>query len=276
MSRFFVSIWPWTPCLGVPLLVPLLPLLLLNFSVGTRSACAGELTLFDASLGSLPGDQGWLLFAGIGSSQSVVADGVRLESSLAGRGGFSNHTPFSTPEQPRLVNADFPGLSTQRGFSLTFDLRLTAEAHTSQDRAGMSVILLAEDGRGIELGFWQDRIFAQNDSPLFVRGEESLIDTTSHLRRYELSILPESYTLLADGNLLLSGGLRDYSAFGNVPYTLGNYLFIGDNTTSASIDAVLGTVRLNSDLSAVPEPTSLALVAVGTLWLLRRRRPRIA
>jgi hypothetical protein len=135
--------------------------------------------------------------------------------------------------------------------------------------------LLAEDGRGIELGFWQDRIFAQNDSPLFVRGEESLIDTTSHLRRYELSILSDSYKLAVDGNLLLAGVLREYAEFGNVPYTLGSYLFIGDNTTSASIDAVLGTVRLNSDLSAVPEPTSLALVFVGTLWLLRRRRPRI-
>jgi hypothetical protein len=233
--------------------------------------------LYDDSQGNLPSDQDWLQFTTLGGSgsQTAVSSGVRLESDLSAGSGYSNHQLFSTPENPLLVNSSFPTLRRSRGFSLSFELQISSETHTSEDRAGFSVILLASDGRGIELGFWEDRIFAQSDQPLFEAAESTNFDTTAAEQAYELSILGESYSLEADGAELLSGSLRDYSAFDVVPYTLSDYLFLGDNTTSGAIDATLGEITLNSQLTAIPEPSFLPLlIGAAALSGLRRRSGR--
>lgn len=234
-------------------------------------------TLYDASRGELPGPQGWLQFASNGQgSETGVPGGLRLQSTATAQAGYSNHRPLSTPANPLLVNPSFPSLDREIGFSLAFALRVDNEDHTSNDRAGMSVILLGADRRGVELGFWEDRVFAQNSNPLFTRGEEALLDTTASLRIYELSIQGDEYRLNVDGTPLLSGVLRDYTSFsgtpGGVPYSLGNYLFLGDNTTSASVDAMLGSVVLNSRLTAIPEPGSFVMFVVATLIAFRPQR----
>ena len=64
-----------------------------------------------------------------------------------------------------------PGLDRAKGFALLFSAQLDAETHKNTNRAGFSVILLADDKQGIELGFWTDTIFAQSDAPLFTRAE---------------------------------------------------------------------------------------------------------
>jgi hypothetical protein len=240
------------------LVLPVLPALVLLI----QAESPASVLLYDATLGDRPGDQPWLLYAdntilpGTSVSQSAIPGvGTRLQSNLAGAGGYSNVDPISGA----LKNPGFPGLDRSIGFELAFDLRVNSESHSRPDRAGFSVIALAGDGKGIELGFWEDEIWAQDDDPLFTHGEGVAFDTTAGRISYALRIIGEGYTLFAGGTAVLSGALRDYSAFGSPPYTLGDFLFFGDNTTSAAGDVTLGRISL----SVVPEPGSLATAAIG-------------
>jgi hypothetical protein len=221
-----------------------------------------SVVLYDATLGDRPGDQSWLLYAdntflpGTSVSQSAIPGvGTRLQSNLLGAGGYSNVNPITGA----LKNPEFPGLDRSIGFELEFELQVNSESHSRSDRAGFSVIALAGDGLGIELGFWEDEIWTQDDEPIFTHAEGTGFDTTASLTSYALRIQGEGYSLLADGLEILSGSLRDYSAFGAPPYTLGNFLFFGDNTTSAAGDVTLGRISL----AVVPEPGSLGLAAIG-------------
>ncbi|MFM8398732.1 MAG: hypothetical protein ACKOAH_12960, partial [Pirellula sp.] len=118
----------------------------------------GELvTLYDGN--GLPASQPWLTFAADtlnGWSQSNVSGGVRLSTDLATRSGYSNYNPLPTPT---LKNANFPILRRANGFELSFRSALLMENHSNANRAGYSVILLADDHRGIERGFWQSEIW---------------------------------------------------------------------------------------------------------------------
>ena len=217
--------------------------------------------LYDGS--GLPANQAWLGFAGLGgiSQQTSVAGGVRLESDLPVSAGYSNYL------FPNLLkNAAFPTLNPNLGFELAFSLAVTSENHTSNDRAGFSAIILGSDRKGIELGFWSNEIWAQSSTPLFQHAEGISIDTTVR-RDYRIQILNSSYTLFDGSNTLLAGSVRDYTAFNSFPYTQSNFLFLGDNTTRGAADITLGKVTLQSDLAAVPEPTSLALLSCALLLL---------
>ena len=76
--------------------------------------------------------------------------------------------------------------------------------------------------------------------------------------------------------MLLTGSVRDYTAFNSFPYTQSNFMFLGDDTTSGAADITLGKVTIQSDLSAVPEPASLALLSCALLLgALRIRKPTI-
>ena len=130
------------------------------------------------------------------------------------------------------------------------------------------MIALSNDRMGIELAFWEDQIWAQTSSPLFTHGEGVLVDTTAAEIEYRLTIFNDTHVLSNGAKSILTGALRDYSAFGGVPYTLGSYLFVGDNTSLAGTDATMGSVKLNT---FVPAPI------MGLTWrmliaVLGRRR----
>jgi hypothetical protein len=115
-------------------------------------------------------------------------------------------------------------------------LRLDAETHSSTNRAGFSVIVLSDDAHGLELGFWSNTIFVQADNPLFTHGEEVRISTTNTFVDYSLSLFATNYFLKANGVLILTGPVRNYTAY-NGPfnvYSSRNFLFMGDDTMSAS------------------------------------------
>ncbi len=156
-------------------------------------------------------------------------------------------------------------------------MQMLSESHVRPDRAGFSIILLGKNNRGIELGFWGDRVFAQKQNPLFVHGEEALIDTLSQERNYLLAIHNGTYTLQADGVEILSGSCRDYTAFSGgpfgtgIPYTLPNFVYMGDNTTSAQADVRLGNISLNPSFTPVPEPSSSSCLLLVTLLALTWR-----
>lgn len=148
-----------------------------------------------------------------------------------------------------------PTLERTAGFTLTIQVQIAAESHTSTDRAGFSVLLLGADARGIELGFWQDRIWAQDDSPLFDHAEEALVDTTA-LTTYTLAVRGDTYTL-SGGGATLSGPVRDYRAAGVPVYQTPNLIFLGDNTTRGGALIRLAYVAIEgaSPAAATATPT---------------------
>jgi Ca2+-binding RTX toxin-like protein len=159
------------------------------------------------------------------------------------------------------VNGAFPVLNRSVGFSLDFRLRVISETHLATNRAGFSVSLLDQGPtpQGIELGFWTNSIFSQGGgaTPFQAVGQRLEGVNTTVATSYSLRILDQTYYLLANNRLLLSGAVQAYNLAAldprlpYNPYTTPNFLFLGDNTASASASVELGT-------------TSLDLARVGT------------
>jgi hypothetical protein len=223
--------------------------------------------LYDGTLGTTPQSQGWLSYASIpsGAVTTLITNGITLDttSSSSIHAGYSNYTLTSS-----LVNSSFPTLDPTVGFTVDFDVQLNSESHSSNDRAGFSVIALGSDDTGIELGFWTGDIWAQSST--FTHAEDASFDTSSAPVQYALTIQGGNYTLFANGNDILSGSTRNYSADG-APYTLSNYLYIGDDTTSANASENIYNLSV-----AVPEPSVAGIgLCIAGIGLMGRRR-RIA
>ena len=144
--------------------------------------------------------------------------------------------------------AGFPILDRIAGFQLNFSVQVERESHANNQRSGFNVILLGNDAKGIELAFWTNEIWVQNDNVtggLFTHGEGVIVDTTN-FANYQITISADTYTLSANGTPILSGPVRDYSSFEGFPdpYQTPNFLFIGDNTTSAQARIQLGHVSV--------------------------------
>ena len=228
---------------------------------------SAAIVLYDGSAGTAPEAQPWLAYQAIGAATATVGNGgVTLDTTAANGtyAGYSNDFPNGTAKNPA-----FPTLDPAVGFTLSFTARLAAEAHASNDRAGFSVILLGHDRRGVELGFWAGEVWAQS-GPAFTHAETNTdFDPANGFHSYDLSIAGGAYALSADGVPLLSGATRDFTSAGQVPYTLGDFLFLGDDTTSAR-----ASVQLRQASVTVPEPAAAATVLAVGLAVGRRRRVR--
>jgi Tol biopolymer transport system component len=234
----------------------------------------GTTVLYDGSLGGTPDSQNkGLKFFGPGVTPILNSGVTKLDtftgSNDAFQAGFSNYIGSTN-------NTSFI-LDRTTGYTVSFNARVTDEARIASanknndgkdDRAGFSVIAISSDGKyGIELGFWKDRIWAQDDGTtqlnkalepdaapasnfrtLFTQAE-GVNFTTTTLVNYDLTVKGDTYTLFAGGNAILSGKLRDYSAFsGSIDvYENPNFIFFGDNTPSA---------RANIDLNRVAVTTN--------------------
>jgi len=213
---------------------------------------AAPTVLYDATSGDTPGTSGWVAFAP-GATEFM------------GPG----YVDFSTLALNALQGGYTRSAALGDSFRLRVDLAMVAESHASDDRAGFSIIALDTASRGVELSFWTDEVWVQNTG--FTHGEGVAYDTTAAMARYDLFIGGGSYRVEINGVEQLSGAMRDYSSFG-APYNIPNFLFLGDDTTSAA-----GRVRLALvEFEHVPEPTALTLAAVGMALLLlgRVRRGR--
>ncbi len=227
-------------------------------------------TLYDETQNNLPDDQDWLIYANDGSASSTpVAAGVNLTTDNATSAGFSNSV--LSP-----VNPGFPILDSSIGFTLSFSMQLISESHTANiNRAGFSIILLDSNNQGVELGFWTDTIWSQNADPLFTtKDEEKAFNTTAGMLAYELTLFDNQYFLTHNETILLTGILKDYSAFtggpfgSSIPYSLENYLFLGDDTSSAQADVILGRIEISDTaLFSIPTPSTLLLIILGLLNL---------
>jgi hypothetical protein len=102
---------------------------------------------------------------------------------------------------------------------------------------------------------------------LFTQAEGARYNTAA-LARYELAIHGDTYELRAEGVPLLGGPVRDYSAFAGTPnpYTTPNFLFLGDDTSSAAARVRLGMVTITlppGPASGPPGHTLFVPVAQG-------------
>jgi hypothetical protein len=241
-------------------------------------------TLYDASLGSLPGDQGYLAYlpplgTGGGSETLVSNPGpgipahVRMQTlpENSNRGGYFSHVAFPPFIPLSPVNIAWPVLNSGSGYTVRFDVRLQSEVHATNNRAGFSVITIDSQGKGIELSFWLGSIWAQEGGQaplLFTQAEGAGVDTVGAFARYELSVHQNRYVLFRDGRFVLVGALRDYSAFDAAssglpfnPYTTRSFLFLGDNTNSASATTLLSRVQITQGPAPYPlgcQPADIA------------------
>ena len=233
--------------------------------VATTPAVA--VTLYDPALGSLPTSQGWATLADAAAgSQALVHGRLVLDTTGAGVNAFGNGRSAPQP------------LDTAAGFALRWQLQVAKESHSSDNRAGFSVLLQGADQRqALELGFWSDSVWALGYSAGapdsgFVRAETAAFDTTAALRAYSLLVQAGRFSLTADGQPLLAGALRDYPVLGlsTLVYGASNYLFFGDNSARGQALVQMGTLQL----LPVPEPAVPSLWALGLGLLAWRRRRR--
>ncbi len=242
-------------------------LLVLVSAASSRAA----ILQYEGSSNVLPDDPSWnwgyeaIPFASATASGGVTTLDTTLSNTI--HAGYTTHIP-DLSSTSFTHDSSIP-LNAATGFEVDFTVKLLSESHASNDRAGFSVIALSNSGPalGIELGFWQDEVWAQNAD--FTHSSESaMFDTTAALTNYQLEISGNTYTLLANSSPLLTGNLRDYSAFNSgipthphFPYDQPNFLFFGDDTSSAQ-----GSVQI-SELLVVPEPAAMVLAAIGITML---------
>ncbi len=274
-------------------------------------ASAATTVLYDYSLAPpntfyTPAAAGWMSAGIFGANEEFTSQGTRLSpTSLAGNlayAGYANHVAEITPvgsgfpppiqvSTGLLVNPAFPVLDRSAGFNLSFTFRMQDEDHSgNSNRAGFSVTLLDSEHKGVEIGFQNDRIFAQNDgiaqndgalgTTVFTAGEETRapghIAALGSFNNWNLSINTSGYSLTRAGSLVLSGALRDYSIFyaglGEDAYRTTNFLFVGDNTRSAGAITTLQYLAIGP--APVPEPSAylMLLAGLGCVSLVAYRR----
>lgn len=258
----------------------------LVLSVFSAQSHADLFTLYDPSAGTLPGNQGWLPFVITPSTQTNNGTTLNLNTT-ANRGSQSGYFSES-PTDGSLQHPLMPVLDRSTGYIVKWQLQVLSEGHNTRDdngdglddRAGFSVIAISEDLRGLEIGFFENRIWAyagagEGTNSRFTQAEGVDFDTTNSLTNYELSVNNNSYELFANGSSILSGNLRNYNPSGvNAtldPYDNPSFLFFGDDTGSADSNVLIGTIAVQT----VPEPSTLLFLGVGSLgfaaWRLRKR-----
>ncbi|MGI8502477.1 MAG: choice-of-anchor Y domain-containing protein, partial [Hassallia sp.] len=258
--------------------------------------------LYDGSIDTLPttstpDSKGWIYNAtsGVIRSNSNGVTTLNTTANTAVQAGFANITQT---------------LNNLNGYIVSFTAQVLAESHNTptanknndgkDDRAGFSVLVVSNDNtKAIELGFWEDRIWAQedgttqknpslepDDSPasnfrnLFTQAEFTTFNTKNTSVKYDLAIKDDTYTLFANGNTILSGKLRNYTAFNKLPdtqnpYRRANNIFFGDNTPSAqgnfnlakvavTTNSTLPSITVNEDTSVVIPNLRIDDVDAGT------------
>ena len=194
----------------------------------TSVGAAHGAVLYDGTIGTTPGAQGWT-YLPLGATQTApTLPGSPFTtfdslSAFSVRGGYSQTAPVA--------------LDRTTGYRLDWTFRVASESHNvppatnGNNRAGVSLIAVGSDLQGIEVAFWENEVWVQNIG--FTHGEGATFDTTAAQTDFSITVFGTGYAISANGTPLLSGALRDYSAFG-LPYNQPKFLFFGDNTTSAA------------------------------------------
>jgi hypothetical protein len=244
-------------------MVAVLILGLTPFSINSDGARAAPflttktLILYDAASGDIPTAPllGFLDFPQTTASLSYTDGTTVLDTTAAGSVTYAGWVATAA------ASPGFPILDRTAGFQVNFTVQVEDETHSSDHRAGFSFIILGQDGQGIELGFWEDQIWAQADERtggLFTRAEGVPFPVFAGLTEYQVTVAGDSYALTANGETILTGPLREYSAFTGFPdpYETPNFLFLGDNTTRAQARVRLRFVSVLGSEPVAASPTA--------------------
>lgn len=258
-------------------------------AIETKSANAIVQSLYDGS--GLPQNNSpqWLIPGAIDANGNIinakttaVSGGVEIDSNATGfngnaaeYSGYSNYNPLTST----FVNSSFPTLDRNSGYSIFFNVALDTINDFSDtndnNRAAFSITTISTDNRGIEIGFDEDRIFAQSSDFEQVAAETNLVNTNVSTD-YQLAVSGNSYQLLADTGSgfasIINGNLRTYNfnpATSNPPlgtfnpYEIPNFVFLGDNTGQAYGTFTLGSISVESANVPFDFSPTLGLVLVG-------------
>ena len=227
----------------------------------SAASFTGEKTmiLYDAASGTIPGAP-LISFTAFPPGVAVPTFSNAATVMDTGVSGMDTYAGWTANES---MTPDFPILDRTAGFQLDFTLQVEQEAHNNNNRSGFSLILLSHDAKGLELAFWKNEIWAQSDGStggLFKHGEGITFPTTTGLIAYRLAILGDIYTLSADAQTILTGPVRDYSEFDGFPdpYQTPNFLFLGDDTTSAQARIRLSYLSITGTEPVAPTEASTA------------------
>ncbi len=166
---------------------------------------AQSFTLYSGASGVTPDDAswGWNYLSTGGSAVKAASGGVTTLDSTASDGisaGFSTVT--SARSTPFVLN-------NALGYTVGFDVQVNSENHSNAsadknadglaDRSGVSLIVLGSDHKGVEMAFWQNEIWPQQDNPLFIHNPVTEraqgANLTSLLAHYNLSVKGTTYAL---------------------------------------------------------------------------------
>jgi Ca2+-binding RTX toxin-like protein len=88
------------------------------------------------------------------------------------------------------------------------------------------------------------------------------------MANYDLLVAGDSYYLTANNQLILVGNLQDYTAYSDAqakarglpfnPYNTANFLFLGDNTSSAAASVNLASLILTTPLLGTSQADTLS------------------
>ena len=222
----------------------------------SNAVTLGATSLYTPALGTAPSSQSWLSLTNLNlttpsttATETVSGSGATLDTT-ADQNIYAGYSNFTLPS---LVNANFPTLDNTVGYEISFEMQLLEESRTNENRAGFSLVAVSQDAtKAIELGFQQTsettgNIFAQG-GPTF-EAAENVSFNTNEATSYTLAVQGDTYTLFADGAQILTGALRDYTSFEGAidPYETSNFIFLGDDTTSAQGSFLLSQVAIETE-----------------------------
>lgn len=254
--------------------------------------------LYDSASGTTPngGTSPYLNFANIGLGSQSFGSGVTTLNTSAPEATYAGYTNYNNTGTA-FFNPLFPILDKNSGYTLSFTVKINSQTNNGtngDNRAGFSALILGSDKTGIEIGFRNPNtqgggttpdIFSQSGAS-FTVGEQNtnLNGILSQLTTYDLSVLGNNYTLKNGNTTLLTGALRDYTAAAvpntlTASYGLSNFLFLGDNTTSAGASVDISNVTLiTNSATAIPEPSNLLGIgmAIGLGVKLKRKLQKIS
>lgn len=210
----------------------------------------------------LPSAQGWsTLSLGTAGSGTLVDQTYVLDSTGVGVDTWGHARISPVP------------LDGSAGYMVNFAIRVPIQSNSNPDRAGFSMLFVGNDPtQSIELAFRTQEVFAyEYVNGAFVQGASAAFNVGFTQHSYTLSVANGAYSLSAMGNVLISGSLQHYAS-PTIPYAIPNFMFFGDNTSSASAVAEVNFI----DVVAVPEPRAalMLLAGLGLVALrVRGRRP---